>query len=68
MAGLTCLKDRKNEERKQNRARTPRRCVEEHAYACYIKSIPRLSNSIMLRRGNQAHPFHAQAWKTTHMR
>ncbi|MED6187917.1 hypothetical protein PIB30_081134 [Stylosanthes scabra] len=41
--------------------------MEEDAYACYIKSIPRLSNSITLRRGNQAHLFHAQAWKTTHI-
>ncbi|MED6141259.1 hypothetical protein PIB30_101574, partial [Stylosanthes scabra] len=28
----------------------------EHAYACYIKSSPRLSNSVTLKRGNQAHP------------
>ncbi|MED6202509.1 hypothetical protein PIB30_106321 [Stylosanthes scabra] len=44
---------------KQNRAETPRICVEEHAYACYIKSSPRLSNSVTPRRGNQAHPQHA---------
>ncbi|MED6189436.1 hypothetical protein PIB30_095986, partial [Stylosanthes scabra] len=30
-----------------------------HAYACYIKSSPRLSNSVTLRHGNQAHPLHA---------
>ncbi|MED6191166.1 hypothetical protein PIB30_113485, partial [Stylosanthes scabra] len=57
----------KNEERKLAEQET--KCgskteQEHHAYACYIKSIPRLSNSITLRRGNQAHPFHAQAWKT----
>ncbi|MED6141924.1 hypothetical protein PIB30_108307, partial [Stylosanthes scabra] len=44
-----------------NRAKTPCICVEEHAYACYIKSSPRLSNSVTLRRGNQAHPLHAWA-------
>ncbi|MED6140375.1 hypothetical protein PIB30_092536, partial [Stylosanthes scabra] len=54
-------KRRKIEER-QNRAKAPRICVEEHAYACYINSSPRLSNSVTLRRGNQAHPLHAYAW------
>ncbi|MED6166396.1 hypothetical protein PIB30_108840, partial [Stylosanthes scabra] len=42
-------KRRKIEER-QNRAKTPCICVEEHAYACYINSSPRLSNSVTLRR------------------
>ncbi|MED6165763.1 hypothetical protein PIB30_102689, partial [Stylosanthes scabra] len=37
---------------KQSRARTPRICVEEHAYACYINPNPRLGKSITLRRGN----------------
>ncbi|MED6142023.1 hypothetical protein PIB30_109366, partial [Stylosanthes scabra] len=45
-------KRRKIEER-QNRAKIPRICVEEHVYACYINSSPRLSNSVTLRRGNQ---------------
>ncbi|MED6127870.1 hypothetical protein PIB30_092205 [Stylosanthes scabra] len=67
--------NRKNEERKLAEQET--KCgskteQELHAYAwkygCYIKSIPRLSNSITVRHGNQAHFFHAQAWKTTHMR
>ncbi|MED6226933.1 hypothetical protein PIB30_108667, partial [Stylosanthes scabra] len=49
----------RNRNGKQNRAKTRRICVEEHAYACYIKSSPRLSNSVTLRRGNQAHPLHA---------
>ncbi|MED6177175.1 hypothetical protein PIB30_095517, partial [Stylosanthes scabra] len=31
---------------------TPRICVEEHAYAYYIKPNPRLGKSITLRRGN----------------
>ncbi|MED6117090.1 hypothetical protein PIB30_106685, partial [Stylosanthes scabra] len=44
---------------KQNRAKTPRICVEEHAYAWYIKSNPRRSNSVTLRRGDQAHPLHS---------
>ncbi|MED6161381.1 hypothetical protein PIB30_060280 [Stylosanthes scabra] len=42
---------KKNEVWKQSRARTPCICVEEHAYACYNKPKPRLSNSITLRRG-----------------
>ncbi|MED6220639.1 hypothetical protein PIB30_046726 [Stylosanthes scabra] len=70
----------KNEERKlaeqetkfgsKSRARTPRICVEEHAYACYNKPNPRLSNSITLRRGTFTSSFpricvevHAYAWK-----
>ncbi|MED6202632.1 hypothetical protein PIB30_107464, partial [Stylosanthes scabra] len=47
-------KKMKKQNWKQNRAENPRICVEEHAYACYIKSGPRLSNSVTLRRGNQA--------------
>ncbi|MED6178600.1 hypothetical protein PIB30_109160, partial [Stylosanthes scabra] len=34
----------------KTRAKAPRICVEEHAYACYINSSPRRSNSITLRR------------------
>ncbi|MED6214956.1 hypothetical protein PIB30_108446 [Stylosanthes scabra] len=52
-------KKMKKQNWKQNRAEVPRICVEEHAYACYIKSSPCLSNSVTLRRGNQAHPQHA---------
>ncbi|MED6152040.1 hypothetical protein PIB30_088137 [Stylosanthes scabra] len=54
----------------ENRARTPRICVEEHAYACYNKPKPRLSNSITLRRGTFTSSFpcicvevHAYAWE-----
>ncbi|MED6141665.1 hypothetical protein PIB30_105702, partial [Stylosanthes scabra] len=42
----------RNEVWKQSRARTPRICVEEHAYACDTKPNPRLGKSITLRRGN----------------
>ncbi|MED6153297.1 hypothetical protein PIB30_100549 [Stylosanthes scabra] len=45
-------------------------CVEEHAYACYNKPNPRLSNSITLRRGTFTSSFrricvevHAYAWE-----
>ncbi|MED6165401.1 hypothetical protein PIB30_099199, partial [Stylosanthes scabra] len=37
---------------KKSRARTPRICVEQHAYACNIKPNPRLGKSVTLRRGN----------------
>ncbi|MED6115274.1 hypothetical protein PIB30_088855, partial [Stylosanthes scabra] len=60
----------RNEVWKQSRARTPRICVEEHAYACYNKPNPRLSNSITLRRGTftSSSPricveVHAYAWE-----
>ncbi|MED6198807.1 hypothetical protein PIB30_069981 [Stylosanthes scabra] len=44
--------------------------MEEHAYACYNKPNPRLSNSITLRRGTFTSSFpricvevHAYAWE-----
>ncbi|MED6166492.1 hypothetical protein PIB30_109905, partial [Stylosanthes scabra] len=59
------IKERKRELKKkwkklkEKQKKAPRICVEEHAYACYINSSPCLSNSVTLRRGNQAHPLDA---------
>ncbi|MED6154283.1 hypothetical protein PIB30_110803, partial [Stylosanthes scabra] len=53
-------------------AETPRICVEEHAYACHIKSSSRLSNSVTLRHGKLISSTHrrggsASSHKTTQM-
>ncbi|MED6176618.1 hypothetical protein PIB30_089942 [Stylosanthes scabra] len=74
MANLAIHRQREKEINQERlRAETPRICVEEHAYACHIKSSPRLSNSVTLRRGKLLSITHrrggsASSHKTTHMR
>ncbi|MED6214625.1 hypothetical protein PIB30_104952, partial [Stylosanthes scabra] len=50
---------KRNEEAKQSK--TPRICVEEHAYACCSYPNPRLSKPTTLRRGNSLNQSHAYA-------
>ncbi|MED6115557.1 hypothetical protein PIB30_091804, partial [Stylosanthes scabra] len=57
----TMKKQRLEDNLKKREERTPRICVEEHAYACYTYFNPRLGNSITLRRGNSLHQSHAYA-------
>ncbi|MED6214788.1 hypothetical protein PIB30_106743 [Stylosanthes scabra] len=54
-------KQRLEDNLKKREERTPRICVEEHAYACYTYFNSRLGNSITLRRGNSLHQSHTYA-------
>ncbi|MED6140629.1 hypothetical protein PIB30_095096 [Stylosanthes scabra] len=48
-------------EKQRKQLRTPRICVEEHAYACCSYPSPRLSKPTTLRRGNSPDQGHAYA-------
>ncbi|MED6129177.1 hypothetical protein PIB30_105320, partial [Stylosanthes scabra] len=50
-----------NEVWKQSKARTPRICVEEHAYACYYILIPAYATLSRLGVAPWPHPFHTYA-------